>query len=113
TLLTKGLQIPELNLDSFHNQHRDAAHFPVFPMLFITIACGAVSGFHATQSPMMARCIVHEKQGRRIFYGAMVAEAVVAMIWAAVSMCFFGGVGALNGVMAEQQGNAAYVVSAV
>lgn len=82
-------------------------------MMFITIACGAVSGFHATQSPMMARCIKNEKQGRRIFYGAMIAEAVVAMIWAAVAMSFFGGVKELNGVMLSENGNAAYVVNAV
>lgn len=62
---------------------------PVFPCLFITIACGALSGFHATQSPLMARCIESEKQGRPIFYGAMITEGVVALIWAAVSSYFF------------------------
>jgi carbon starvation protein CstA len=62
---------------------------PLFPCLFITIACGAISGFHATQSPLMARCIKTEKQGRPIFYGAMITEGVVALIWATVSMYFF------------------------
>ena len=62
---------------------------PIFPCLFITIACGAVSGFHATQSPLMARCITTEKLGRPIFYGAMVTEGLVALIWAAVSSYFF------------------------
>jgi carbon starvation protein CstA len=113
TILMNGLKVPELTLSGFYNQHHDAGNFPVFPMLFITIACGAVSGFHATQSPMMARCITNEKQGRRIFYGAMIAEAIVAMIWAAVAMCFFGGVKELNGVMVSEHGNAAYVVNAV
>ena len=62
---------------------------PLFPCLFITIACGAISGFHATQSPLMARCIKSEKLGRPIFYGAMITEGVVALIWATVSMYFF------------------------
>lgn len=62
---------------------------PLFPCLFITIACGAISGFHATQSPLMARCMKSEKQGRPIFYGAMITEGVVALIWATVSMYFF------------------------
>lgn len=62
---------------------------PLFPCLFLTIACGAISGFHSTQSPLMARCIGSEHSGRRIFYGAMITEGVVALIWAAVSMYFF------------------------
>jgi carbon starvation protein CstA len=62
---------------------------PLFPCLFITIACGAISGFHATQSPLMARCLKSEKQGRPIFYGAMITEGVVALTWATVSMYFF------------------------
>ena len=62
---------------------------PIFPCLFITIACGAVSGFHATQSPLMARCIANEKLGRPVFYGSMVTEGLVALVWAAVSSYFF------------------------
>ena len=62
---------------------------PIFPCLFITIACGAISGFHATQSPMMARCMDNEKLGRPIFYGAMITEGFVALIWAAVASWFF------------------------
>ena len=62
---------------------------PIFPMMFISIACGAISGFHGTQSPMMARCIKSEKYCRSIFYGAMVAEGIVALIWAAAATCFF------------------------
>ena len=62
---------------------------PVFPCLFITIACGAISGFHATQSPLMARCVKSARWGRPIFYGAMITEGLVALIWATVSMYFF------------------------
>lgn len=62
---------------------------PLFPCLFLTIACGAISGFHGTQSPLMARCLKNEKQGRPIFYGAMITEGLVALIWATVSMYFF------------------------
>lgn len=72
-----------LGTDSFMTKN------PIFPCLFITIACGAISGFHATQSPLMARCVKHEKMGRPIFYGAMITEGVVALIWATASMYFF------------------------
>ena len=63
----------------------------IFPALFITVACGAISGFHGTQSPLMARCVKSEKMGRPIFYGAMITEGVVALIWATVSAWFFYG----------------------
>lgn len=62
---------------------------PLFPALFVTIACGALSGFHATQSPLMARCMENEKQGRPIFYGSMITEGIVALVWATVSSYFF------------------------
>ncbi len=62
---------------------------PIFPMMFISIACGAISGFHGTQSPLMARCMKSERHCRSIFYGAMVAEGIVALIWAAAATCFF------------------------
>ncbi|MCQ2316830.1 MAG: carbon starvation protein A [Bacteroidales bacterium] len=62
---------------------------PIFPMMFVSIACGAISGFHATQSPMMARCLKNEKHARPVFYGAMVAEGIVALIWAAAATSFF------------------------
>ena len=64
---------------------------PVFPMMFVSIACGDISGFHSTQSPMMARCLTNEKLARPIFYGAMVAEGIVALIWAAAAVAFTGG----------------------
>lgn len=81
--------IPEI-WNGLENRHPDAAHNPIFPMMFISIACGAISGFHATQSPLMARCMTNEKQGRPIFYGAMIAEGIVALIWAAAAAYFFG-----------------------
>lgn len=68
----------------------------VFPMMFISIACGAISGFHATQSPMMARCIKNEKMGKRCFYGAMVTEGIVALVWAAAATYFFSENGLVN-----------------
>jgi len=82
-------EIPEI-WNGLYNRHPDAAHSPIFPMMFISIACGAISGFHATQSPLMARCMVNEKQGRSIFYGSMITEGVVALIWAAAAAYFFG-----------------------
>ena len=75
---------------------------PVFPMMFISIACGAISGFHATQSPLMARCITSERHCRPIFYGAMVAEGIVALIWAAAATCFFQE----NGIVDQVTGKA-------
>lgn len=108
-LFIKGYSIPELGTDSFRNFHSQS--LPIYPLMFITIACGAISGFHATQSPLMARCLKNEKLGRRVFYGAMITEAVVAMIWATISMSLFGGVGELNEIMDAHQGNAAWVVN--
>ena len=113
TLIIKGYSIPELTPDNWQNFHSDKENFPIFPMLFITIACGAISGFHATQSPLMARCIGNETEGRRVFYGAMVIEGVVALIWAAISMSFFGGMEGLAEVMQAQNGNAGWVVNEV
>ncbi|MCQ2320502.1 MAG: carbon starvation protein A [Bacteroidales bacterium] len=82
-------EIPEL-WEGLQNRHPDAENNPIFPMMFVSIACGAISGFHATQSPLMARCMVNERQGRPIFYGAMITEGVVALIWAAAAAYFFG-----------------------
>ena len=74
---------------------------PMWPLMFITIACGAVSGFHATQSPMMARCLPNEKYGRPVFFGSMIAEGVIALIWATLAISFFHTPQALNEVLAE------------
>lgn len=112
-LIVKGYHLPELTPGNLHNFHYDNEKFPIFPLLFISIACGAISGFHATQSPLMARCIKNEKEGRKVFYGAMVVEGVVALIWAAIGMSFFGGIRELNTVMVEHQGNAAWAVNEI
>lgn len=112
-IISGGFEIPEVWPSGLINMHSDADKYPVFPLLFITIACGAISGFHSTQSPLMARCITNEKLGRRVFYGAMVAEGIVALIWAAAGMAFFGGIQELNVVMAEHKGNAAWVVNEI
>lgn len=80
--------VPEL-WEGLQNKQANPESAPIFPMMFVSIACGAVSGFHATQSPLMARCMVNERQGRGIFYGAMITEGVVALIWAAAASVFF------------------------
>lgn len=82
--------VPEI-WEQFYNHKPDPEANPIFPMMFVTIACGAISGFHATQSPMMTRCLKNEKHARPIFYGAMVCEGVVALIWAAAAVAFKGG----------------------
>lgn len=86
-LFVKWPSLPELS-DGIYGEDFKS---PIFPALFITIACGAISGFHATQTPLMARCVKSEKMGRPMFYGAMITEGVVALIWATVSMYFFYG----------------------
>ncbi len=112
-LIFGGFDIPEIIPANLINMHSNPDKNPIFPMLFITIACGAISGFHATQSPLMARCITSEKQGRKIFYGSMIAEGVVALIWAAAAMSFFGGVAELNATMAMEGHTAAWVVNEI
>lgn len=87
--------MPEM-WEQFYNHKADSEANPIFPMMFVSIACGAISGFHATQSPMMARCLQTEKHARPIFYGAMVAEGIVALIWAAAAIAFTGGYGELQ-----------------
>ncbi|MEN6618085.1 MAG: SGNH/GDSL hydrolase family protein [Rikenellaceae bacterium] len=90
------ITIPELTFDSFRNMHSNPGVNILFPMMFIVISCGAISGFHATQSPMMARCMTDEKYGRPSFYGAMICEGIVAMIWATAAIAYFGGAEGLN-----------------
>ncbi len=106
-LIVKGMPIPEIAFANFHPNN-----LPIWPMLFITIACGAISGFHSTQSPLMARCVENESYGRPVFYGAMVSEGVVALVWAAAAMAFFP-----NGIMGLQevvsQGGAGLVVNQI
>lgn len=82
--------LPEITT-GLYNRQPDPEANPIFPMMFISIACGAISGFHATQSPLMARCLKNEKLGRRVFYGSMVTEGIVALIWAAATISYFNG----------------------
>ncbi|WP_372870632.1 carbon starvation protein A [Shewanella sp.] len=84
---------------------------PLWPALFITIACGAISGFHATQSPLMARCMENESNGRFVFYGAMIGEGIIALIWCAIALSFFGGVEGLATGMAGNPANVVYEAS--
>lgn len=86
-------------MDVFTNMH--PTELPLWPLLFITIACGAVSGFHATQSPLMARCMQNEKHGRFIFYGAMIGEGVIALIWCTLGLSFYESSDALNATLAS------------
>ncbi|MDE7160734.1 MAG: carbon starvation protein A [Muribaculaceae bacterium] len=83
-------EMPEM-WQQFYNHTPNPEATPIFPMMFVSIACGAISGFHATQSPMMARCLGKEAHARPVFYGAMVTEGIVALIWAAAAITFTGG----------------------
>ncbi|WP_430933915.1 carbon starvation CstA family protein [Saccharicrinis sp. 156] len=113
TMVFGGYKIPELVPGNLVNMHSESSSFPIFPLLFITIACGAVSGFHSTQSPLMARCLPNEKDGKKIFFGAMITEGIVALIWAAIAMAFFGGVSDLGVSFAEAKNNAAPIVNEI
>lgn len=111
-LLFSGIDIPTDVSNGWHNRIADPATQPLFPMLFVSIACGAISGFHATQSPMMARCLKNEKHARPVFYGAMVAEGIVALIWAAAAIAFCGSYENITNEIAKA-GNAGGLVSAI
>ncbi|WP_396171633.1 carbon starvation protein A [Flavobacterium sp.] len=112
-LLFQDYTIPELSVDTLKNLHSNPDENPIFPLLFITIACGAISGFHSTQSPLMARCMTNEAQGKKVFFGAMITEGIVALIWAAIAMSFFGGVKELSETMAQSGHDAAWVVNII
>lgn len=105
-LVVTGAPIPNL---TFQNMHPN--NLPIFPLIFFTITCGALSGFHATQSPIISRTTQNEKNGRKIFYGMMIAEGIIAMIWAAAAMSLFDGYGGLAELIAA--GGPAAVVSEV
>lgn len=109
-LLFSGIMIPDGFTDGLASRHPKGN--PIFPMMFVSIACGAISGFHATQSPMMARCLKNEKLARPVFYGAMVAEGLVALIWAAATIAFMGGYEKLAAFMADG-GTAGKVVNSI
>lgn len=107
-LLTGGYDMPNLTVATFSNLHPTG--LAIFPALFFTISCGAISGFHATQAPMVSRTTVNEREGRFTFYGMMITEGVIAMIWAAAAMSLFDGK-TLNDLIA--QGTASTVVNKV
>lgn len=94
-------QMVELTPAMLKNWHFNPEGNLLIPMMFIVISCGAISGFHATQSPMMARCLKNEKHARPVFYGAMIAEGVVAMIWATAAITYCGGPEGLNNAMSS------------
>lgn len=94
-LFSNSSLMPEM-WDDFYNHTANPEANPIFPMMFVSIACGAISGFHATQSPMMARCLKNERYAKPVFYGAMVAEGIVALIWAAAAITFTGGYDGLH-----------------
>ena len=99
--------LPELVLENMHPKGT-----PIWPFMFITVACGAISGFHSTQSPIIAKCMVGERSGRKIFYGAMILEAVIALIWAAAGMAFYGGPEGLSaGLAGSGPGGAVFFIS--
>ena len=99
--------IPEITLQNLHPEG-----LPVWPFMFVTVACGAISGFHATQSPMVAKCLTSEKLGRKVFYGAMLSESVIALVWAAGGVAFYGVVSGLQRAVTDLgQSNVVYNVS--
>lgn len=101
--------VPELVFEDLHPEG-----LPIWPFMFITVACGAISGFHATQSPMMSKCIMSEKDGRKVFYGAMIIESVIALVWAGAGMAFYGDTGLLNDALTELgQSGTVYEISKV
>ncbi|MEE6133133.1 carbon starvation protein A [Priestia aryabhattai] len=87
--------VPNLTLENLHPQE-----LPIWPLLMVTISCGAISGFHCTQSPIVARTLKNEKDGRKVFFGAMIGEGVITLIWAAAAMTFFNGTGGLQEALA-------------
>ncbi len=91
-----GYTVPEIAFDNLHPQG-----LSIWPFMFVTVACGAISGFHATQSPMVAKCIRSEKLGRKVFYGAMLSESIIALIWAAGGVAFYGATGGLFSSISE------------
>lgn len=108
TLVFSGrFTIPEIELKNLHPDNQ-----PAWPYMFVTVACGAISGFHATQSPMISKCITSEKEGRKVFYGAMITESVIALIWAAAGVAFYETTGGLSKALSEMgQSGVVYDIS--
>jgi len=108
-----SLVLNELSTSDFKNMHQNPSQNILYPMMFIVISCGAISGFHSTQAPLMARCLKKERHGRKAFYGAMIAEGIVAIIWATAAMNYFGDVQSLADVMESETHNPAWVVNEI
>ncbi|WP_026525985.1 carbon starvation CstA family protein [Butyrivibrio sp. MB2005] len=99
-IFTHGYTIPEIQLANLH-----PSKTPIWPMMFVSVACGAISGFHATQSPLMARCCKSEKESHMVFYGAMVSEGIIALIWAAAGSAVYEKTGGLTTGLTEMLSN--------
>lgn len=112
-LFTGDYTIPNLTFETLRNYQPNPEAMPIIPTLFITVACGAISGFHATQSPLMARCMNNEREGRMIFYGSMITESIIALIWAAIGMAFFHGPDSLVAALAAHGNDAAWAVGTI
>lgn len=94
-LIFGNYTIPNLTMSNLH-----PGDLPIWPLLMVTISCGAISGFHSTQSPIVSRTMKKESEGRKIFYGAMIGEGVIALVWAAAGMTFFGSTSGLQAALA-------------
>ena len=106
-IIVGGYKVPEISIQNLH-----PSGLPIWPYMFVTVACGAISGFHATQAPMIAKCMKSEKLGKRIFYGAMLSESVIALIWAAGGVAFYGATGGLQNALSEMgQSGVVYDIS--
>jgi len=104
--------LPQYNIPELTLTNMDPDNLPVWPFMFVTVACGAISGFHATQSPMMSKCIMSEKDGRKVFYAAMMIESVIALIWAAAGVAFYGSTQMLSDALTESgQSGVVYQIS--
>lgn len=115
-LVVKGmngtLPFPEIQWSDLQNLHKDPLRNVLFPMLFVVISCGAISGFHSTQAPLMARCLKKESHGYQAFYGSMIAEGIVALIWATAAIVFFRGTEGLNATVSAEH-NPAWIVNTI
>ncbi|RLD63102.1 MAG: carbon starvation protein A, partial [Bacteroidetes bacterium] len=107
------LNLHELSFSDFKNFHSNPSQNILFPMMFIVISCGAISGFHSTQAPLMARCMKKESYGRKVFYGAMISEGIVALIWATAAINFFHGTEGLNATAAISGHDPAWIVNEI
>ncbi|MEI6091866.1 MAG: carbon starvation CstA family protein [bacterium] len=112
-MLFSGMPMQEFNMSAFQNHHSNQSENMLYPMIFIIVSCGAISGFHSTQSPLMSRCMTNENQGRKVFFGAMIAEGIIALIWATAAINYFGGPEKLNAITSMPNHNPAWVVNEI